>query len=215
MAGPEDVMQIRTFALGPLQTNCYLLYRNGEAVVVDPGGDPSAVLNVLKKEGLSLTHILNTHFHFDHVGGNRKLAQETGAPILAHEKDAYLLETELGRGGFMGLPTIELFEYENIEPGEASFLGLDCAVLPTPGHSPGSVSFYFPEAGAVFVGDLLFNRSIGRTDFPGGDLDVLKNSVVEQIFTLPPETVVYSGHGDPTTVGDEMRHNPFFTDFSF
>lgn len=215
MARSEDVMQIRTFALGPLQTNCYLLIRNGDAVVVDPGGDPSAVLNVLRNEGLTLTHILNTHFHFDHVGGNRKLAQETGAPILADEKDAYLLETELGRGGFMGLPAIELFEYENIEPGATSFLGLDCAVLPTPGHSPGSVSFHFPDAAAVFVGDLLFNRSIGRTDFPGGDLDVLKNSVVGQIFTLPPETVVYSGHGDPTTVGDEMRHNPFFTDFSF
>ncbi|TVM17202.1 MBL fold metallo-hydrolase [Oceanidesulfovibrio indonesiensis] len=206
-------MQIRTFALGPLQTNCYLLSRNGEAVVVDPGGDPAAVLGALENDGLTLTHILNTHFHFDHVGGNRKLAQETGAPILASSEDAYLMETELGLGGFMGLPRIEMFEYENIKPGAHRFLGLECTVFRTPGHSPGSLSFYFPDAAAVFVGDLVFYRSVGRTDFPGGDFDTLKHSVMESIFTLPDETAIYTGHGEATNVGDEKRNNPFFSDF--
>lgn len=208
-----DTMQIRTFALGPLQTNCYLLSRNGEAVVVDPGGDPAAVLGALENDGLTLTHILNTHFHFDHVGGNRKLAQETGAPILASSEDAYLMETELGLGGFMGLPRIEMFEYENIKPGAHRFLGLECTVFPTPGHSPGSLSFYFPDAAAVFVGDLVFYRSVGRTDFPGGDFDTLKQSVMESIFTLPDGTAIYTGHGEATNVGDEKRNNPFFSDF--
>ncbi len=211
--GGSDAMQIRTFALGPLQTNCYLLSRNGEAVVVDPGGDPAAVLGTLEADGLKLTHILNTHFHFDHVGGNKELALQTGAPILASSEDAYLMETELGLGGFMGLPKIEPFEYTSLEPGAHRFLGLDCTVLHTPGHSPGSLSFYFPEAAAVFVGDLVFYRSVGRTDFPGGDFDTLKQSVVENIFSLPEETAIYTGHGESTSVGEEKRHNPFFSDF--
>ncbi len=206
-------MDIQTFPLGPLQTNCYVLAGDTEAVVVDPGGAPDAVLNYLKSNGLTLTHILNTHLHFDHTYGNKALAEATGAPILCSEEDAGLLETELGQGGMFGLPPVDAFKPEFISPGETTYAGFKCSTFHTPGHSTGSLTFYFPEAKAAFVGDLIFYRSIGRTDFPGGDLGVLKQSVKDHIFTLPKETQLFSGHGQMTTVGDEMTHNPFLSDF--
>ena len=206
-------MEIKTFPLGPLQTNCYVLAGDTEAIIVDPGGDPAAVLAYLKENGLTLTHILNTHLHFDHTYGNKALADATGAPILCSKDDTYLLESELGMGGTMGLPSVDTYEHEDIAPGEATFAGFSCTIFHTPGHSAGSLTYYFPEAKAAFVGDLIFYRSIGRTDFPGGDLEVLKTSVTENIFSLPPETLLLSGHGPETTAGDEMNHNPFFTGF--
>lgn len=206
-------MEIKTFPLGPLQTNCYVLAGESQAVAVDPGGDPARVIDYLSDNGLTLTHILNTHLHFDHTYGNKALTDATGAPILVGKEDLYLLENEMGMGGAFGLPPLDMYEYETVEPGEHDFAGFKCSVMHTPGHSSGSLSFYFPEAKAVFVGDLIFYRSIGRTDFPGGDLDVLKQSVKESIFSLPPETLLYSGHGPETTAGDEMNHNPFFAGF--
>ena len=203
-------MTITAFGLGPLQTNCYLLENDGKCVVVDPGGDPSQVLAHMEKHSLTLTHILNTHIHFDHTYGNKALSGATGAPILCHKDDLVLLESWLGRGGDMGLPPVDEYEVQTIEPGPANFAGLECSIFLTPGHSPGSLTYYFPEAGAAFVGDLIFFRSIGRTDFPGGDLDTLKRSVKNHIFTLPPETRLLSGHGPETSAGDEMNHNPYF-----
>lgn len=204
-------MNIKSFQLGPLGTNGYVLDNGSEAVVIDPGGDPAPMLDHLK--GMTLTHILVTHLHFDHIYGARALADTTSAPILANPDDAFLMDNEVGRGGMMGLPLVNPFDFDAIGPGESEFVGSACTVLHTPGHTPGSLSFYFPEATAVFVGDLLFYRSVGRTDFPGGSAETLKTSVKEQIFPLPPETVIYSGHGPETTVGDEKNHNPFFSDY--
>jgi hydroxyacylglutathione hydrolase len=206
-------MIIKDYQLGPLQTNCYLLAGETEAVVIDPGGNPTPVLDFLKENGLTLTHILNTHLHFDHTAGNKVLSDATGAPVLANKGDAPHLDTWLGKGGDMGLPLIDPFEWDNLEPGEKTFAGLECRILHTPGHSEGSLTFYFPEAKTAFVGDLIFYRSIGRTDFPGGDMDVLKQSVREHIFSLPDETVLLSGHGPETSVGDEKNHNPFVGGF--
>lgn len=206
-------MEIKTFPLGPLQTNCYVLAGDTEAVAIDPGGDPKAVLDYLEANNLTLTHILNTHLHFDHTYGNKALSEATNAPILCSKEDMYLLESELGQGGTFGLPNVDTYEPQFVEPGQASFAGFDCTIFHTPGHSSGSLTFYFPKANAAFVGDVIFFRSIGRTDFPGGDLDVLKHSIREHIFTLPPDTVLYSGHGQETTAGNEQNHNPFFTDF--
>jgi glyoxylase-like metal-dependent hydrolase (beta-lactamase superfamily II) len=206
-------MEIKTFPLGPLQTNCYVLAGDTKAVVIDPGGDPAPVIDYLKKNGLTLTHILNTHLHFDHTYGNKELSDATGAPILCSKDDLYLLENELGLGGTMGLPLVDIYEHQDIAAGETSFAGFSCTIFSTPGHSLGSLTFYFPEAGAAFVGDLIFYRSIGRTDFSGGDMDVLKESVTNHIFSLPPETLLLSGHGPETTAGDEMNHNPFFAGF--
>lgn len=210
------IMQIRSFPLGPLDTNCHVAWNGTLAVAVDPGGDPAEVVDFLKANNLTLTHILNTHLHFDHIYGNQALHAATGAPILACAKDAYMLDSELGSGGMWGFPKVTPFAYETIDEGEYTFMGLPCLVLHTPGHTPGSLSFFFPDGlgvPAVFVGDLLFYRSIGRTDFPGGSMADLTKSVTRKIFTLPGETVVFSGHGLETSVGDERLNNPFFTEF--
>lgn len=202
--------EIRIFQLGVLQTNCYLIVSQNEAVVIDPGGDPRDVISFLSQNNLKLTHILNTHLHFDHIQGNAALARATGAPILANKEDEFLLQTELGAGGFMDFPETEPFDFDGLSESEQNFLGFACQVLATPGHTPGSLSFYFPELEAVFVGDLIFFRSVGRTDFPGGSLEILKKSAQEKIFTLPDDTIIYPGHGEETRVMDEKLHNPFF-----
>lgn len=203
-------MRITPFPLGPIDTNCYVLDHEGRALVIDPGGDPAEVVDFLKAESLPLEHILITHLHFDHIGGCAALMRATGAPVLAPPGDAYLLDTEVGRGGVFGFPPIEPFESAPLAEGEMEVIGLSCRCLPTPGHTAGSFSFYFPQAAACFVGDLLFYRSVGRTDFPGGSAEALKQSVRERIFTLPGETTLYPGHGMETTVEAERIHNPYF-----
>lgn len=203
-------MLVTVFPLGPLQTNGYLLESGGLAAFVDPGGDPAPVLTALDGRGLSLEAVLLTHLHCDHLYGAAALVKATGAPVLASPDDGFLLDTELGGGGFMGLPLVPEFSFDPLPEGPGEFLGLPCRVLSTPGHSPGSLSLYFPEEGVVFVGDLLFERSVGRTDFPGGDMEALMRSVRDKIFTLPGATVVYPGHGPATSVAGEMAHNPFF-----
>lgn len=206
-------MDVRTFPIGPLETNCYLASHQGQAIAIDPGGDPAPLLEFMQQNSLTLTHILNTHLHFDHIFGNAALQAATDAPILANPEDGYLMDTELGKGGVWGLPKVDDFSFTELAPGETTFLDSVCQVLHTPGHTPGSLTFYFPEHGVAFVGDLIFNRSIGRTDFPGGDFDTLQRSVIERIFTLPEEVKLYSGHGAVTTVREEKLHNPFFSSF--
>jgi glyoxylase-like metal-dependent hydrolase (beta-lactamase superfamily II) len=110
----------------------------------------------------------------------------------------------------MGFPEVEPFQYEALNPGEHTWLGETCRVLSTPGHSPGNLSFHFPESGMIFVGDLIFPGSVGRTDLPGGSMEQLIASVKEKVFTLPDSTAIFSGHGPQTTVGREKQANPFF-----
>ncbi|XPV76990.1 MAG: MBL fold metallo-hydrolase [Desulfovibrio sp.] len=200
-------MEIKRFALGPLGTNCYIAYTDTQAIAIDPGGNPKEVISWLAQKELKLTHILNTHLHFDHVSGNKALTEATDAPILACDKDQYLLDTELGKGGFMGLPLVPPYTYDPICEGELDLLGTTCKVIHTPGHSKGSVSFYFAKEGVLFSGDLIFYRSVGRTDFPGSDTETLKESILTKIYTLPEETIIYPGHEIQTTVGDERNHN--------
>ena len=207
-------MKVETFPLGPLQTNSFLAHADGLAAAFDAGGDPAPMLAFLHDNALTLTHILVTHLHCDHLYGVAELARATGAPVWGSAADRYLLDTELGAGGFMGLPRIEPFAFTDVLPGDCVMAGRPCRLLATPGHSPGGLSAYFPGDGVVFVGDLLFDRSVGRTDFPGGDHAALLASVRERIFTLPGDTVVYPGHGPATTVAAERRHNPFFSEFA-
>lgn len=208
------MLEITVMPLGVLDTNCYIVHSNTEAIVIDPGGEPEEVVSFLDRESLKLTAILNTHLHFDHIQGNAHLAKAYGLSVLANPRDSYLMDTELGAGGMMGFPRTVPFEVEPLEEGECIFLETRCNVLATPGHSPGSLSFYFDSLGAVFVGDLLFYRSVGRTDFPGSSERDLLRSVRTKIFTLPEKTVVYPGHGPETTVGSERLNNPFFTEFT-
>jgi len=208
------MLKVTAMPLGPLDTNCYVVHSDREAMVIDPGGDADEILSFLESEKLALSGILNTHLHFDHIQGNADLVAATGVTILASPKDGYLLETELGGGGMMGFPRTPAFSFIALDEGDLPLLGTTCRVLATPGHSPGSLSFYFAELGAVFVGDLLFYRSVGRTDFPGSSERELMRSVRTKIFTLPENTLVYPGHGPETTVGQERLNNPFFTEFT-
>lgn len=207
------MLVVTPMPLGPLDTNCYVVHSEDAAVVIDPGGDAHEILAFLAAGNLTVQAILNTHLHFDHIQGNADLVAVTGVSVMASSKDAFLLETELGGGGMMGFPRTPQFTFTSLEEGEMPLLGTTCRVLPTPGHSPGSLSFYFEELGAVFVGDLLFYRSVGRTDFPGSSERELLRSVRTRIFTLPEETIVYPGHGPETTVRQERLNNPFFTEF--
>lgn len=207
-------MQVKTFPLGPLETNSYLLVEGDRAVAVDVGGAPSAMLRYIADKGLTLERILLTHLHFDHTLGVAALHEATGAPVSASAGDADLLQSELGRGGFMGMPAVSDFPLETIAPGETTLLGQPMTIFHTPGHTPGSLSYYFPQAKALFSGDLVFYRSVGRSDFPGGSSQDLLNAIRDTVLTLPPETVIYPGHGPDTNVGQEALHNPFLSDFA-
>lgn len=206
-------MAVATFPIGPLQTNSYLISSGNQAVAIDVGGDPAPMLEYLNRNSLELAAILLTHLHFDHQFGVADLSETTSAPVYVPEGDSPIAETETSRGGVWGLPKIKPYKAHFLSPGQTSFGNMKCIVLLTPGHTPGSLSYYFPDKNCVFSGDVLFNRSIGRTDFPMGDHEQLLQSIKTHLFTLPDDTIVYPGHGASTTIGSERIHNPFFRDF--
>jgi len=199
---------VKSLPVGPLYTNCFIIgcEDTKEAAVVDPGGDSDKILMSLADDKLTLKYIINTHGHFDHVAGNKRLKDATGAKILIHEEDATLLTTPS-----MGLSQDNLQAADEfIKDGDKiSFGNITLEVIHTPGHTRGGISLYTP--GHVFVGDTLFAGSIGRTDFPGGDYETLINSVKDRLFPLGDEVMVYSGHTAETTIGNERKFNPFFT----
>lgn len=210
------MLSVKAFTFNPVQENTYVLYNeNRECCIIDPGCYFSEEKEQLKAEiekaGLKPVLLLNTHCHLDHIFGN-KFAHETWGLLLhIHEKEKPVLD----RGPASGLRWQLPFEnYQGplnyIKEGTAIKLGNeDLEVLFTPGHSPGSISFYHKAGGFVLGGDVLFNGSIGRTDLPGGDYDTLINSIQTKLFTLPDDTKVYSGHGTVTTIGFEKMNNPF------
>ena len=206
-------MPITSFPLGPIETNCHVVYNETDAVVVDPGGDMNGglgeVLALLHSRKLKVQAILCTHFHFDHIYGVAALVEATGAPVYAPKGDQFLLESEIGGGGAWGFPKVAPFKWSDLKEGQHTFGSLSCEVLMTPGHTPASVSIYFPAMKSVLTGDLLFFHSVGRTDFPGSSSDALRKSLHKKIFILPPETEVYPGHGPNTTVGEEQANNPY------
>lgn len=205
-------MPVLSFPFGPLEANAYLLHNGTDAVVADPPDDPALVLDVVRAKQLTLRAILLTHLHFDHVGGCAAMAAATGLPVFVGQEDWDRRDVLLSRGMTFGLPPAPPFEAEPLQPGPlpaGTWGSLDCRVIHAPGHSPGSLCYYFPQEKALLAGDVLFYRSIGRADLPGGDFATLCRSLRESIYTLPPDTVVYPGHGDPTTVGAEAASNPF------
>lgn len=206
-------MPIATFPLGPLGTNSYLLNSGPAAVAIDVGGDPQHMLEYLAAHKLTLEAICLTHRHFDHLYGVARLAAETGSAVYSPPGDNVLANSESGMGGIWGMPLVTPFESEPMPLGPTVFGGMECVVLETPGHTPGGVSLYFPGEKAVFTGDALFYRSMGRTDFPGGDQEQLLRSIRHTLFRLPDDVTVYPGHGPATSIGDERRHNPFCGEF--
>lgn len=211
--------EVRALVVGPFQANCYLVTcpETRETVVIDPGGEPQAILEAIKEGSLKVVAIVNTHGHVDHVGADAALREATGAPILIHAKDVAMLKSPLinlsallpgGGGSKRVAPDRELADGDRIPFGR-----LALAVRHSPGHSEGGICLILdrePEAPSLcFSGDTLFAGSVGRTDLPGGDRDVLEASVRRVVYALPDRTVVLPGHGPETTVGREKRTNPF------
>lgn len=205
-------MIIRALTVGLIQTNCYVVgcEETKKGVIIDPGGDPELILAEVKRHGLTIQYVLNTHAHFDHTEANGAVMKATGAPLALHPADRPILEAA-GGAALFGLradpsppPDVELHHGDILEVGKLRF-----QVLHTPGHTPGHVCFYEPTEGVLFDGDVLFYRGVGRTDLPGGSWQQLVHSIEQVLFLLPDDTVVYSGHGPATTLGEEKRLNPW------
>lgn len=207
-------MSVAVFPLGPLATNSYLIDNGQNAIAIDVGGDPTPILDYLAQNNLKLAAICLTHLHFDHLYGVAELSDKTKAPVFIPGGDDQIADTESAKGGIWGMPPVPPFSSTVLAPGKNSLGGMDFIALETPGHTPGSLSFYFPEQACVFTGDALFYRSLGRTDFPGGHHGLLLKSIHEQLFTLPENTTVYPGHGPATTIGSERKENPFCGEFA-
>ena len=208
-------VKIHALPSGPIQTIGYLLTdaKLGEAVLVDAPGDILARIQpLLEQEGCTLTELWLTHGHWDHMQDGAMVKEETGALVRAHREDQGMIETPEAMEGFMGarlgLKGVKVDAWVG-QGDRLKALGREFEVRHVPGHCPGNVLFYQAEARAALVGDALFNRGVGRWDFPGGSFDVLARSIREQIYTLPDATVVWPGHGPRTTVGDEKEHNPY------
>ena len=204
-------MIIKRLAVGPIMANCYILgcEDSRSAAVIDPGDETARILSALAEARLAVRYIINTHGHFDHVGGNKGLKAATGADILIHPLDEPMLSQLAASAAGFGLSAENSPPADRtIEEGEQITFGkITLRVLHTPGHTPGGISLH--TDGYVFVGDALFAGSIGRTDFPGGDYDTLISSIRQKLFALDDTIKVLSGHGPETTIGQEKRHNPF------
>jgi glyoxylase-like metal-dependent hydrolase (beta-lactamase superfamily II) len=202
-----------TFPVGPLQCNCTILGdpTSHQAIVIDPGGDAERILERLKVHNLSVSRILHTHAHFDHFLASGQLREATGAPLALHKEDKPLWDILERQCAMFSIPYTPVpdpdtwLEHEE----ELKLPGCVGCALHTPGHTPGSMSFSFPEQKLLVAGDTLFRHSVGRTDLWGGDPGAIVRSIREQLYTLDEATQVVTGHGPMTFIGEEVRQNPF------
>ena len=205
-------MEIRTFVASGFAENAYLIWNPGshDAIAIDPGDAPS-IIQTLGQEDLQLAAIVLTHSHLDHIDGVAHLFRATAAPIYLHPEARLFYDNAAVQGAQFGMrveapppPTHELQAGQTLD-----IAGIQLEVRYVPGHAPGHVLLYNTANNVAFVGDVVFQGSIGRTDLPGGNYQLLMNSIRDQVMTLPEETKLYSGHGPVTTVGQERRFNPF------
>jgi hydroxyacylglutathione hydrolase len=206
-------LAVERYELGPIATNCYVVRTSdeaSEAVVIDPGGDAAELGRELERLGVTCVGILITHGHWDHLGGVADLADASGAPVYMAAEERIALErindfapAELPLRPYT--PDVLLEGYETLD-----LAGISFQTLRVPGHSPAHLAYY--AEGCLFSGDVLFAGSVGRTDLPFGDWDTLVASIRLLADRFPPETVVYSGHGPETTLGDELARNPFLAE---
>lgn len=209
-------MLFETIVVGPLGVNCFILgdKQSNEAVVVDPGADCEMILAAVARFGLKVKYLINTHGHFDHVGCNKQVQEKTGAELLIHEGDAFLLSQASRSAQNYGLivedsppPSRFLSDGMRLEFGRRSI-----EVLHTPGHTPGGCCLLLANEQVVITGDTLFADSVGRTDLPGGSHQQLIASIKAKLMPLADETVVWPGHGASSTIGRERRMNPYINE---
>jgi len=207
-------MKYYQIPLGPLGTNCFIVMNEKkECIIVDPGEEGAKLIQFIKKNGLKPLAVLLTHAHFDHIGAVDDVRDAFGIEAYIHEKEKKWLADPILNGSqyfMMGKATKQRpAEHIISEEGTLKIGDFVFEVFETPGHSPGSISFYLRDAGYLFSGDVLFKRSIGRTDLAGGNMDVLMKSIEQKILTLPHNTIVFPGHGEITLIEDEVDYNPF------
>lgn len=205
-------IKIGRLTLGVCQTNCYFLYREGqkEVVFVDPADRGDSIYEALQEKGFVVAGILLTHGHFDHIGGAEKLRELSGAKIYALDaEEALCLDAGLNVSKMAGRACTVQPDVLVKDGEEITVAGICCKVIATPGHTGGSCCYYVAEAGFLVSGDTLFQESVGRTDFPTGSMSEIVRSIKEKLFCLPPDTKVYPGHGEQTTIAYEKEYNPF------
>ncbi|PCK08333.1 MAG: hypothetical protein COA42_09815 [Alteromonadaceae bacterium] len=213
-------MQYRVVPVTPYQQNCSVIWcsETRRGAVIDPGGDIDKIEAVIREESIDIEKILLTHGHLDHVGGTAKMSQTYNAPIEGpHREEAFWLNALDAQAQMMGFEPVEAFQPTRwLDDGDEVSVGeLKLQVFHCPGHTPGHVVFYHQNSSMVFVGDVLFNGSIGRTDFPRGDHQQLLDSIRTKLWPLGDEVTFVPGHGPQSTIGVERRHNPFVADHNF
>lgn len=210
-------MEVKAFQFNPIGENTYIAYdETKECVIIDAGcyfqDEKELLLNFILDNDLTVKHLLNTHLHFDHVLGNEFIKEQFGLDTEANEQDKFLLDGLQAQMRMFGFEPVKntphIGKYLN-EGDTIEFGNQKLNVFHVPGHSPGHIVFYNAKAGCVFVGDVLFQSSIGRTDLAGGNFDQLIENIHSKLLVLPPETIVYSGHGPSTSIGREMKNNPY------
>lgn len=206
-------MDIKQLSLGPLGTNGYILSKNSQALIFDPGGDSEKIKEYIRSEKLQPTAIFLTHAHFDHIGALEEIRIYYQIDVYVHAlENEWLADPSLNGSGLFFAEKMIANEAEHfITTGSVTIGPFAFEVMHTPGHSPGSVSFIFRAEQFIISGDVLFNNGIGRTDLPGGDMKTLGDSIKKKLYTLPENFQVYCGHGNSTTIGNEKQHNPFFS----
>ena len=206
---PVNIIR-KTFPVGPLQCNCTIIgdSETGVGYVFDPGGDASRIMATVESMGLKIIGIIHTHAHLDHILAAGEIQAQTGAPIWVHRSDMFLWDTVEMQCRMFGVPYTPVPNPDHwIEDEQELECGGSC--IHTPGHTPGSTSFYFEDSSLLIAGDTLFQGSIGRTDFEGGDAGLLVKSIQQRIYKLDESATVITGHGPETTIGQEMRFNSF------
>jgi len=212
------VLKIKSFVFSPIQENTYLLYNEfNQCAIIDPGcyfdAEKEVLTQFIKDNSFTVIHLLNTHCHLDHVFGNKYVAETYSLTPQIHKTEEQVLAFAPTSGLMYNLP------FDNytgqllfLKEGDVVTIGKDeLVVIQAPGHSPGHICFYNKAQGFLIGGDVLFNRSIGRTDLPGGNYDELIKNIKEKLLVLPNKTIVYSGHGETTTIGEEKVENPYLT----
>lgn len=201
----------RSFPVGPLQCNCTIIGDTvtGKAIVVDPGGDADLILQTLRELHLQVVAIVHTHAHLDHILAAGEIRKATGAPVHLHEEDMFLWNDCDNQCRRFGLPPANLPDPDHYLKDDQDLGCCGGVALHTPGHTPGSTSFWFEEAKLLVAGDTLFYGSIGRTDFPGGNYEQIVTSIKEKLYTLDEEADVVTGHGPETSIGREKYNNAY------